>query len=131
MRSSTARNGVEGTEAWSQRSHRGRKKPMYEFPDLSNREVLYKGRRFVVFAVNKERPFDGYGEDGECDFVVWDGKDPAGVISCGKVTSQGVFRGSLGWFSHVDIDVDDAPSPREFVANSHKKAEWYFKTIGL
>ena len=103
---------------------------MYTFPDLSNREVLYKGRRFVVFAVSKKRPFDGYGEDGKCDFVVWDGKDPAEVISCGKVTRQGVFRGSLA-FSHVDIDVDDAPSPREFVANSQKKAESYFKGIGL
>ena len=108
---------------------RGKKKPMYTFPDLSNREVLYKGRRFVVFAVSAERPFDGCGQDGGCDFVVWDGKD-AGVISCGKVTRQGVFRGSLA-FSHVDIDVDDASSPREFVSNSHKKAEWYFKGIGL
>ncbi len=103
---------------------------MSEFPDLSNREVLYKGRRFVMFAVSAERPFDGYGEDGNCDFVVWDGGDPTGVISYGTVTRQGVFRGALA-FSHVDIDVDDAPSPREFVANSHKKAEWYSKAIGL
>ena len=88
----------------------------YTLPDFSNHTVLYKGRRFVAVAVSKEVPFDIYGDDE--DFVIWDGLY-GGVASRGTITNGGVFKGGLA-FSHVEIDIDDATSIRDFVKNTNK-----------
>lgn len=99
----------------------------YNFPDFSGYKILYKGRRFVAIAVSKKHPFEHYGDDE--DFVVWDGLYD-GVASCGKILKSGIFKGQLA-FSHVDIDVNDAKSIREFVKNTVKAEEYYFKGCGV
>ncbi|MBM4077098.1 MAG: hypothetical protein FJ267_15820 [Planctomycetes bacterium] len=102
-------------------------KPIYTFPNFSHHTILYKGRRFIAIAVSKEKPFEHFGDDE--DFVVWDGLY-GGVASRGTITNDGVYRGGLA-FSHVEIDVDDASSIREFVKNTNKAEEFYFKGCGV
>jgi len=99
----------------------------YTFPDFSNHTILYKGRRFIAIAVSKEQSFEHYGDND--DVVVWDGLY-GGVASCGKINKDGVCKGRLA-FSHVEIDVDDATSIRDFVKNTNEAVERYFKGCGI
>ena len=98
----------------------------YTFPDFSDHKILYKGRRFSAVAVSKEHLFSHYGDDE--DFVVWDGMYDA-VASFGIITREGMFKRALA-FSHVEIDVGDAKSIREFVKNTSKAEELYIKDCG-
>ena len=43
----------------------------YCFPDLSNFEIFFNGRRYKAFKITKEKPFNGKEE--YADFVIWDG----------------------------------------------------------
>lgn len=99
----------------------------YTFPDFSKHTVLYKGLRYIAIAVSKDQPFDHYGDND--DFVVWDGLY-GGVASCGKINKDGVCKGRLA-FSHVEIDVNEAESIREFVTNTNEAVERYFKGCGI
>ena len=99
----------------------------YTFPDLRGNKILYKGRRYIALAVSKEHPLDIYGEDE--NFVVWDGLYDA-AVSVGKIRPDGVIEGELA-FSHVTIGVEDAKSMRDFVANTKKSQETYFKGCGV
>ena len=99
----------------------------YQFPDLTGRNLLFKGRRYIVIEVSKEDPFDIFGDDE--DFVVWDGLN-WGAAAAGKLTSGGVTCGRLV-FSHVEIEVDDATRISDFVKNVRKAQEYYFKGCGV
>jgi hypothetical protein len=98
----------------------------YNFPDLTNFEIIFNGRRYKAFKVTKSIPFTGY-EEG-CDFVVWDGMYDA-AVSYGTISSAGVFNGFLA-FSHVEIEVDSAPTISLFVTNSSKAQLRFFKDSG-
>ena len=99
----------------------------YQFPDLTGRKLLFKGRRYIVIKVSKEDPFDIFGDDE--DLVVWDGLN-WGAAAAGKLTSGGVTGGRLV-FSHVEIEVDDATTISDFVKNVRKAQEYYFKGCGV
>ena len=101
--------------------------PSYTFPDISGHTILYKGRRYIALAVSKKQPLDIYGDDE--DFVVWDGLYDA-AVSVGKIRPDGVIEGELA-FSHVNIEVEDAKSMRDFVTNTKKSQETYFKECGV
>ena len=98
----------------------------YNFPDLTNFEIIFNGRRYKAFKVTKSIPFAGY-EEG-CDFVVWDGMYDA-AVSYGTISSAGVFNGFLA-FSHVEIEVDSALTISLFVKNSSKAQLRFFKDSG-
>ena len=51
------------------------------------------------------------------------------VASFGIITKEGMFKGALA-FSHVEIDVGDAKSIREFVKNTSKAGEPYINDCG-
>ena len=97
----------------------------YNFPDLSNFEMLFNGRRYKAFKITKENPFKG--EEEYADFVIWDGLYDAelayGVIRNDK------FSGFLS-FSHVEIVVDLAPDICTFVKNASKAQLQFFKDCG-
>ena len=63
----------------------------YIYPDLKGHKVIYKGKRFWIFEISKEFPFQGYEEF--CDVIVYDKKDGAEMAGA-KKTSTG-FIGSL------------------------------------
>jgi len=98
----------------------------YNFPDLTNFEIIFNGRRYKAFKVTKSIPFTGC-EEG-CDFVVWDGMYDA-AVSYGTISSAGVFNGFLA-FSHVEIEVDSAQTISLFVKNSSKAQLRFFKDSG-
>lgn len=99
----------------------------YQFPDLTGRNLLFKGRRYVVIEVSKQNPFEIYGDDE--DFVVWDGLY-GGAAAVGRLSPDGVYSGELA-FSHVAIEVDDANTISDFVKNVKKAEEYYFKGCGV
>ena len=97
----------------------------YNFPDLSNFEIFFNGRRYKAFKITKEKPFNGKEE--YADFVIWDGLYD-GEVAYG-VIANGKFSGFLS-FSHVEIKVDLAADISTFVKNASKSQLQYFKDTG-
>ena len=95
----------------------------YNFPNLSNYKIIYKGRRYIAFQISKLIPFESM--EYFADFVVWDGLYDA-AVSYGIINSKGVFEGRLA-FSHVEIEIDSAENIRDFVQNSRKSQMLFFK----
>lgn len=101
-------------------------KAKYTFPNLSNRKILFSGRRYIAFSVSKSQPFEGYESD--YDFVVWDGLYDA-AVAVGNLSDDGSAAGELA-FSHVEIEVDRCESMKEFVQRVRKAQERYFRDSG-
>ena len=98
----------------------------YTFPDLEGREVLYRGRRYIAFAVSSEQPFEDAEDDG--DFVIYDGLYDA-VSAIGRRDEKGIY-GELA-FSHVEIEIEPAPNMRDFVQAAAKaQASYHRETVG-
>lgn len=102
------------------------KKPKYCFPDLSNKRLLYVGRRYIAFSVSQSQPFKGYESD--YNFVIWDGMYDA-AVAVGMVMDDGTVTGELA-FSHVEIDIPTAKSMREFILQTRKAQERFFRESG-
>ena len=98
----------------------------YIFPDLSNFEILFNGRRYKAFKISKTKPFNG--EEEYADFVIWDGLYDA-AVSYGTIDVNGIFSGFLA-FSHVEIEVDSAENISLFVKNTSKEQLRFFKDSG-
>ena len=63
----------------------------YIYPDLKGHNVLYKGKRFWVFEISSEFPFEGYEEF--CQVIVYDKEFGTEIASAVK-NSNG-YSGSL------------------------------------
>ena len=98
----------------------------YTLPNLNGHEVLYKGRRFIVFGVSKLFPYEDYESMGT--FVIWDGKYDA-IFAVGKMNPNGSYFGELA-ASHVQIDIAEKRTLREFLDEAVKTQERYFKDCG-
>ncbi len=97
----------------------------YNFPNLSDFEILFNGRRYKAFKVSKDKPFKG--EEEYADFVIWDGLYDA-EVAYGTIRN-GKFSGFLS-FSHVEIEVDLADDIRTFVKNTSTAQLQFFKDSG-
>ncbi len=97
----------------------------YNFPDLSNFEILFNGRRYKAFKISKDKPFNG--EEEYADFVIWDCLYDAEVAN--GIITNGKFSGFLS-FSHVEIEVDSATDISTFVKNSSNAQLQFFKDAG-
>ena len=97
----------------------------YNFPDLSNFEILFNGRRYKAFKITKKSPFNG--EEEYADFVIWDGLYDAEVAY--GIIRNDKFSGFLS-FSHVEIEVDSATDISAFVKNASKAQLQFFKDSG-
>lgn len=100
----------------------------YQFPDLNNRRVIFKGRRYLVFEVSPDHPFEVFGDDE--NFVVWDGVNGGSVAAIGTTNADGTFSGELA-FSHVTIEVDDAESISDFVKHVRRTQDRYYRECGV
>lgn len=67
-------------------------------------------------------------EEDVAEFVVWDGLYDA-VLSSGEKLPNGLLKGFLA-FTHVEIEIDESESIREFVSNSAKAQERFFRESG-
>jgi hypothetical protein len=66
-------------------------KSKYIYPALKGHKILYKGKRFWVFEVSSEFPFEGYEE--YCNLIVYDKEGGCAVAGAHK-TSKG-YQGSI------------------------------------
>lgn len=98
----------------------------YMFPDLSCYNIIFNGRRYKAFMISKGSPFQGYEDYAE--FLVWDGVYDA-LVAYGNISADGEYEGFLA-FSHIELDVNSASTISEFVKNTKKAQEWYFKATG-
>lgn len=98
----------------------------YKFPNFTDSNILYKGKRYVAIETSGT---DSLNNNEKCvQFIVWDGLHDAEVAS-GATTANGDFVGALS-FSHVEIEVRVSKTIQEFVKNSAKAQERYFKDCG-
>jgi hypothetical protein len=97
----------------------------YNFPNLSNFDMLFNGRRYKAFKISKDKPFNG--EEEYADFVIWDGLYDA-EVAYGVIRNY-KFSGFLS-FSHVEIEVDLASDISTFVKNASKAQLQFFKDSG-
>ena len=100
--------------------------PRYTFPDLTGRDILYRGRRYIAFSVSSDERIE---EDmGDYDFVIYDGLYDA-VSTFGRRDEKGVY-GKLA-FSHVEIEIEPASNMRDFVQAAVKVQACYQReTVG-
>lgn len=100
--------------------------PRYTFPDLTGRDILYKGRRYIAFSVSpRERIEEGMDD---YDFVIYDGLYD-GVAAFGRHDEKGVY-GKLA-FSHVEIEIETTETIQEFVKAAAKEQEQYHRDCGF
>ena len=66
-------------------------KSNYIYPELNGHKVLYKGKRFWVFEISSEFPFEGHEDN--CDVIVYD-KDLGGAMAGAKKTTKG-YEGDI------------------------------------
>jgi len=69
-------------------------------PVLNGHKILYKGKRYLVFEVSSEYPYEGYEEF--CEFVIFDKSDAIynGIVASCSRQSDGTFSGETSlWAS--------------------------------
>lgn len=96
----------------------------YSKPELDGHKVLYKGRRYWVFEVSADHPFEG--EEEYYDLVFWDGFYGA-VITGGATGDDGVIRGFIQ-YGQGGIDVQGM-TVREFVDDCVATCEWIQREV--
>ena len=86
--------------------------------------MLYRGRRYWVFEVSSDKPFEG--QEDFYDIVFWDGLYGA-VITGGSTGIDGVIRGSVQ-YGQGGIDVS-GKTVKEFVDDCVNTCAWINKEV--
>ena len=81
----------------------------YIYPDLKGHNVLYKGKRFWVFEISPEFPYEGY--EDFCQVIVYDKECGAEIASAVK-NSNGYSGSLIGPQNGVEVS---GKSPTELV----------------
>lgn len=74
---------------------------MYEKPILDGHDVLYKGKRYWVFKIDKNHPFQNYEND--CSILIFD-KYCGAVAAWCNLDENGIFRGYIE-YGQGSIDI--------------------------
>jgi hypothetical protein len=74
----------------------------YTEPELTNHKILYKGKRYWVFEVNKENPFQNM--ENVCSILVYD-KFCDGIACYCKYKDNGSIEGNIP-YSQASIHVE-------------------------
>ena len=72
----------------------------YIYPDLNGHKVLYKGKRFWVFEISSEFPFNGMEEF--CQVIVYD-KEYGCEIAGAENSTNGYFGSLIGPQESVEV----------------------------
>lgn len=75
-------------------------KSKYIYPDLNGHNVLYKGKRFWVFEISSEFPFEGY--ETSCQVIVYD-KEYGCEIAGAEKSTNGYSGSLIGPQDSVDV----------------------------
>lgn len=84
---------------------------VYNFPDLSIYNILYKGKRYIAFEIGITNIFNEF--DQELDFIVWDGLYDA-PIAHGIVEEDGTYKG-VYVFGDQELEIEATTIIAEFV----------------
>lgn len=76
------------------------KKSKYIYPDLNGHKVLYKGKRFWVFEISSEFPFNGMEEF--CQIIVYD-KEYGCEIAGAENSANGYYGSLIGPQNSVEV----------------------------
>ena len=75
-------------------------KSKYIYPDLNGHKVLYKGKRFWVFEISAEFPFNGM--EKFCQVIVYD-KEYGCEIASAENSTNGYFGSLIGPQESVEV----------------------------
>lgn len=98
-------------------------KTRYIYPKLNGHKIIYKGKRFWVFEINSEFPFEGYEEYSEV--IVYD-KECGCAMAAAQKTLKGYEGSIIGPQNSIEIS---AATPTELVDSAiaaFRSAEKHF-----
>ncbi len=95
---------------------------MYEKPNLDGHDVLYKGKRYWVFKIDKNHPFQDYEND--CSILVFD-KHCGAVIAWCNLDSNNIYNGYIV-YGQGSVDIQ-GETPKSLVDCLIKKSKWIEK----
>jgi hypothetical protein len=99
---------------------------VYKQPVLAGHRVLYKGRRFIAFEINKQFPFESF--EDRFQFAIFDGLYDA-TLAVGVINQNGSYQGELA-FSIIEITIPPCKTLRDFLDLAIKEQGAYFRTCG-
>jgi hypothetical protein len=97
------------------------KKSKYIYPELNGHRVLYKGKRFWVFEISSDFPFNGMEEF--CQIIVYD-KEYGCEIAGAESSGNGYYGSLIGPQDSVEVSGD---SPAELVDSVIRASRNYEK----
>ena len=89
--------------------------------EIRSYKALYKGRRYWVFENDFQRPYDGFDDEKENQYLVYDASIDA-LIAVGGLAENGLIRGCVLWGQGVDFYATDAA---DMVSQTLGIAKWY------
>jgi len=98
-------------------------KSKYIYPDLNGHKVLYKGKRFWVFEINSDFPFEGYEE--HCSVIVYDKEDGCEIAGAQKNT-KGYIGSLIGPQYDVEVSGETPIELLDSVINAFRNYEKHF-----
>ena len=98
-------------------------KSTYIYPNLNGNKILYKGKRFLVFEISSEFPFQG--QEKYCDLIVYD-KAYGCEIAGAQKTSNGFVGSLIGPQNSVDVLGNNPIELVDSMINSFRFYEKYF-----
>jgi hypothetical protein len=99
-------------------------KNIYTPPVLDGHKILYKGKRYWVFEVDEEYPFEGYEKD--CRYLIFDKSYGGCVISWCERDDDGSFKGYIQ-YGQGFIEVE-GKTPKELIQSVVKSFKWIERT---
>ena len=98
-------------------------KSNYFYPAIKDHKVLYKGKRFWIFEISSEFPYQGY--EKHCDVIVYD-KSYGAEIACVRKTANGYVGSLTGTMDSVSVSGGSPIELLESVINAMRSYERHF-----
>ena len=97
-------------------------KKTYIFPNIDKKQIIYKARRYIMFQISPEYPYEGY--EAFNSIVLWDGEFGricafADLLPSGKLTGHLAFT-----MDKVEVKGD---TPRQFIDENIRLWLFYAK----
>jgi hypothetical protein len=95
----------------------------YFYPEITGNKILYKGKRFWIFEISSEFPFQGYEEFSE--IIVFD-KHAGSEMAAAKKTADGYEGSLIGPQESVGVSGNSPTELLESVINAFRNYERHF-----
>ena len=95
----------------------------YFYPEIKGNKILYKGKRFWIFEISSEFPFQGYEKFSE--IIVFD-KHTGSEMAAAKKTANGYDGSLIGPQESVGVSGNSPIELLESVINAFRNYERHF-----